>query len=341
MRIHVADLDPRQYSDPDYLTNCGSFAIVARELNQGLKEIGAYSEPDDADCVGICDGLNMGFKYKDKKSFVINVWDMINVLPEELVNAARYHKQTIFGLSNQVTDLWKRYGISCSTVMPGCNTNFWMPTSSKTEQFTFLFNSFSNVRSGLDLALFSFCEAFHDDPDTKLIIKNTSSSIHLANMIQRIANDTHSNVSYIDQRMSFESIRYLYSCSHVSLNVMRHSSWGLNIHESAACGCLPVVGDFCPSNEMEVGVFLKPTKAIPIDSILKELVGLGLHDAYGNFSYREEPLFYDYDVDAYADLLKNIHRNWDAMSKLDFRPIIQRNWTWKKSAELLLKGLHA
>ncbi len=341
MKIHVADTDPRKISEPEvYKTNMGSFGIVADLFNRGLKEIGCYAEPDDADLVGICDGLNFSFKYKNKRPFLIHVWDQINTLPLELRAMQRHYDMKMVGLSNQVSQLWNKYGVDCKTAMPGCDTNFFKPAKGAPEQFTFLFDSFANVRSGLDLAVKAYSLAFQNNNRVKLIIKNTSNSKVLEDKLSDYI-DYGSRIQYINQRIGFEEIRELYRMAHVTLHVYRHSSWGLGIHQSAACNAIPIVGDFCPSNEMAVGLKLKPSKEISIKEKLPKLVNeWGLHDAYGNFTYDEEPLFYDYNIEEYAALLKDIHNNYNQyVDGLNLRKNVTDYFSIKESAEQLVEAL--
>lgn len=339
MKICLFDKDPRKDSDPLYLKNMGSFAIVAHGLNKGLKEIGYYAEPDEADFVGIVDGLDMGFKYKNKKTFLINVWDMINVLPNELYHSYQYHKPILFGLSNQITNLWNKYDVPCRTVMPGCDSEFYRQTKDKNSKFTFLFNSFSNVRSGLDLALEAYVKAFTGNDSTQLIIKNTSESKSLEGNIKKIKDVYNVNITYNKERITFDGMRDLYSESHVLLMVMRMSSWGLAVHESMCCKCLPIVGDFSPSNEMQAPISIKPSVEIAIRNKLQSLTSFGLTNCYGSFSFAEEPRYYDFDTGEYAQKLIDVKENWNELSSFDYKQIVKDNWTWKKSAENLVKHL--
>lgn len=339
MKIHLFDTDNRKLTDPSYETNKGSFGVVAAGLNAGLKEIDAYSEPDDADFVGICDGLNLGFKYKNKKSFVINVWDMINVLPVELIQAQKQTGQRMLGLSNQITELWRKNGVKCDTVMPGCDTEFWKPTIPKNEKFTFLFNSFANVRSGLDVALLALVQ-FETKTPIKFILKNTSNSPRLEKIVKDIQAGGF-DLEYINERISFTEMRDIYSKSHVALNIHRHSSWGLPVHEAAACGCLPVVGDFCPSNEMGVDLMVPPSQEVEIPHLLPRLTEFwGLHNAYGSFNYLETPKFHDYHPYDIWLVMRQLYLRWGSeFSKIDCRKQVVENWTWKKSAESLVAAL--
>lgn len=343
MKINVLDRDPRQYSEPEiYKTNMGSFGIVADLFNRGLQEIGCYAEKDNADFVGTCDALDFSFKYKNKRPFLIHVWDQINTIPLELRAMQRHYDMKMVGLSNQVSNLWNKYGVECKTAMPGCDTSFYKPIFDNYDErpFTFLFESFANVRSGLDLALQAYWQAFGDSKETLLIVKNTVANDTLNSKIQSFI-DKGASIDYISERMSSEQMRYLYNISHVSLHVYRHSSWGLGVHQAAACNSIPIVGDFCPSNEMAVGLKLKPSKEVLIKEKLPELVNeWGLHNAYGNFTYDEEPLFYDYNIEEYAALLKDIYNNYNQyVGGLNLRKNVVDYFSIKQSAEQLVEAL--
>lgn len=344
LKIHCLDRDPRQYSEPEiYKRNYGSMSAVCIGFNEGLKELGCYAEPDDADFVGTCDGLDIKFRYKNKPSFLINVFDVINVLPEFCVNFQRESKQIIFGLSNQNTNLWRSYGIKAETTMPGTDAEFWHQTKPKAEKFTFVFDSFSNIRSGLDMALQAFAIFAAKYPNSRLIVKNAGGSETLHKYFQwvTLSADNSLDITYINDRWPMEKMRDLFSEAHVSLNVMRHASWGLNIQQVACCGAVPIVGDFCPSNEIiepNLGYKLKPTKEIRISDIAPALEQMGLTNCYGNFPYREAPRFYDYDIDKYAQLMEAIYLDYNQIDR-NYRSRIAEHWTWKSSAEVLVNHL--
>jgi len=349
MKINVFDTDPRKISEPEvHKTNMGSFGIVADLFNKGLKEIGCYAEPDEADYVGICDGINFAFKYKDKKPFLIHVWDMANVLPIELRIMQRSFNMKMVGLSNQVSNLWSKYGVECKTAMPGCDTSFYKPISQKDVvsfnkeegKFTFLFESALNVRSGLDMAIEAFSMAFGDRKDVQLIIKAVNFNPLLEKWLNTFI-EKGVNLKLISGRFSFSQMRELYNYADVTLHVYRHSSWGLGIHQAAACGSQVLVGDFCPSNEM--GAIHKITpKETKIIEILPKLVNeLGLSNAYGPFNYDEDPTWYDYDLNDYAKKLLYLSENRDifggaALFQYDF---ISDKFSLKKCAEKLVEAL--
>jgi hypothetical protein len=347
--IHVLDLDPRQYSDPTYLDNHGSFSEVAIQINNSLKKIGYYAEPDDAEYVGICDGLNIGFKYKDKKSFVISVWETTS-LPLFLAQQAKALNQTIFGLSNQITKLWNKYGFSnVKTVYGGTDSEFWCPDPNieKLDKFTFLHINSSNVRSGLDLTIQSFALAFSGNNNVKLLIKDTNPQDKNSKLLSKInfyKTKYNVDIEYISERFNVKQIRDLYRKTHVTLNVLRATSFGMPLLDCSSCGNLCVTGDIEPTNELinsNNGILVPFDNFTKLSEIIPYLCNeWGLLNCYGNFQHIEEPYIANFNTESYAKILLNIYENWGILSKLDIINPIKTNWSWDNSATSLVTHLY-
>jgi hypothetical protein len=337
MKIHVYDNDPRQFNDPTYPVNHGPFSAIAINLNKELAKLGVLSSADDADWVGFNSGLDVGFKYKDKKTFVINVWETSNTLPYYLLYSGQGQK--IFGLSDQITNLWKKYGYKVETLYPGCDTEFWHQTKPKNSKFTFLHINSSNVRSGIDLTLEAFTHAFRGNPNVQLIVKDTNNSPQLNKRIQQIV-EGGANIVYISRRMDMNEIRDLYSESHVCLNLIRITSFGLPLLECSACNCLCVTGDVPPTNEIiksDTGVLVRPSGEVEFSSIIPRLTQeWGLLNCFPSFEYPEQPKMFDFNVAEYVWQLQDIYNKWDSYSKIDTRSPIVQNWSWEKSAKRLV-----
>jgi glycosyltransferase involved in cell wall biosynthesis len=342
--IHLYEDDPRFINDPTFENNHGSFSVINYGLNNALKKIGKYSDVQEAEYIGFATSLNLNHYIEGKKSFYITVWETINKLTNYHLQIARGNK-IIFGMSDQVSNLYRKEGIQCETLHCGCDTEFWKQTLPKNEKFTFIHINSSNVRSGLDLTLQAFDIAFRNNPDVQLIVKDTNTNIDI--LLSRI-NEMRShgtNIEYITKRSTKQEVRDLYSQSHVGLNLLRMTSWGFPLHEMSACNCLCLTGDIAPTNvliKQEYGVLLKPSNEINISDKLAELVNnWGLLNCYGGFPYSEEPRFYDFNVEEYAEKLKEIYNNWESYKKIDTRTPIVDNWKWETSAQKLISSLQS
>lgn len=336
MKIHCYEKDTRQ-NDPDFVTNMGPFSMLNYKMNEALKKLDAYALADEADYVMTADGLDVGFQYKNKKSMVWNVWETTNTLPYYLLQAASGRR--IFGLSNQITNLWRKYGHNVKTLYPGCDTEFWHQTRPKDAQFTFLHVNSSNTRAGLDLTLQAFGRVFRGQ-NVKLIVKDTNNSPVLKGKIDELI-DLGCNIEHISSRLAYSDIRDLYSRSHVCLNLIRITSFGLPLLECSACNCLCVTGDVPPTNEIiqpEYGVLVKSHREIEFSKIIPTLTDeWGMLNCFPPFECPEQPRMFDFGVETYAQTLSDIYMNWEHYSKMDTRTPIVKNWSWEKAAKTLIE----
>jgi len=341
--IHLYEDDPRFLSDPTFIDNHGSFSVINYGLNNALKKLNLYSDIDQAEYIGFATSLNLNNYINGKKCFYITVWETINKLTNYHLEIARGNK-ILFGMSDQVSNLYRKEGIKCETLHCGCDTDFWKQTLPKNKKFTFVHINSSNVRSGLDLTLQAFHMAFQNNPDVQLIVKDTNTNIDILSSRINEMKSAGTNIKYITKRSTKNEIRDLYSNSHVGLNLLRMTSWGFPLHEMSACNCLCFTGDIEPTNVLinkNYGVLLKPKSEVNISEKLNELVNhWGLLNCYGGFPYSEEPRFYDFNVEEYSTKLKEIYDDWSFYGKIDTRTPIIDNWKWEYSAKNLIKMLY-
>ena len=343
--IHLLDNDPRQFSEPEnYKYNHGSLGSVMININNELRKLNLYSEANQAQWVGICDPLNIGFKYKDKKSFVISCWETANTLSYFHLNTAKQSNQKLLGMSDQITNLWKKYGLNCETLHLGTDTEFWQQTKEKEkEKFTFILPLATFTRSGIDLALEAFSIAFRDNKDVALKLKDTGSSPRLLEKIEELKK-MGLNIEHYTGRWSMQELRDFYSSAHVCLTLQRAASFGLMITESMSCNTLNLTANIQPFNEIvnkEISVMVEPIGLASISESTNYLVNeWGLMNTYPNFDYPEDPLFYHFDKNKYAEKMLECYNQWnEKYSKIDYRKYIKDNFTWEKTTKNLIKFL--
>jgi glycosyltransferase involved in cell wall biosynthesis len=343
--IHLLDNDPRQFSEPEnYKYNHGSLASVMININNELKKINLYSDADQAEWVGVCDPLNIGFKYQDKKSFIISCWETANTLSYYHLNSAKQSKQKLLGMSNQITNLWRKYGLNCETLHLGTDTEFWYPTKDKDkDKFVFILPLATFTRSAIDLTLEAFSIAFKNNKDVVLKLKDTGSSPRFLQKIKEFQT-MGLNIEHYTGRWSMQELRDFYSSAHVCLTLQRAASFGLIITESMSCNTLNLTGNIQPFNEIvnkEVSVMLDSVGLASIPQSADYLVHeWGLMNSYPNFDYPEEPLFYHFDKNQYAEKMLECYNQWtNKYSKIDYRQYIKDNFTWEKTAKNLIEFL--
>ncbi len=342
MKISIIDPDPRAITDKDnYPYNHGSFSSVTRNLCEQLKILGYYSEPDDADFVGISDGLNTRFKYKDKSNFVINFWEYNNTLTSYQLQNAFGSDIRLFSLSNHTQKLWQKYGFKCEKLGFGIDSEFWRPTREKDDKFTFLVANSSNIRSNLDTILSAFC--WLNNHNLRLVIKDTNDNPRLADYI-RSQKSNNCDIEYYSDRWPMQKLRELYSSVHCTINAQRGSSAGLVIGESMACNSLNLVSDVQPANEFlteENAVLLKPFGEISISEYLKRNNGF-LLNCFPDWQCPEIPVFWDFTAHSMAETMLDIYDNWDNKYK-DIankgHQFCKDNMQWKNVAQNLVDCL--
>lgn len=339
MKINFFDDDDRSLTDPNYFKKMNSFGVVAFNMNKALKELGYYADLEEADWIGKCGSLDPHFQYKNKKSFYINVWETNNTIPYYLIDNAK--NKIIFGLSNKITNIWKKYGFKSETIYAGCDTEYWQQSKEKNKnQFIFCHVNHSTVRSALELTIQAFVKVFKNNKNVKLIIKD-----HPENKIfhDYIKSFNCSNIEYIFEFWESDKIKDLYSESHVTLNVLRSASFGMPLLESSACNSLCLTGNVSPTNEIvdcSFAAMIESNGEIPVYPYIEEAeVKFGLKNYYGRFSYPEMPYFWDFDINVYAEKMLEIYNNWSTYEKIDKRAPVVKNWKWQNSAEKLVSIL--
>lgn len=339
MKINFLERDSRR-NDPDFEQTCGSFSVIQNILKKGLKELWSYSEsPELADYVGVA-GSFLDFNYPNKKSFTVLFWDSLNTL--STIHKQQYNPNNkVFSINQHTANLCAKMEIPCKVIGPGIDYNYWYQTKPKNDVFTIISSSFSNYRSGLDQLLEAFCIfAYKKKKEVRLIVKNTSDNRRLEENINKIKSNGY-DIQYVNQRLTFDDLRDLYSQCHLGANILRFSAHGLNIAEHALCGCLTLVGDFDPSNTIcGNAIKIKPVRMISANDNMDIFKNYGLTNTIGGIPHPEPPLIYEYSLHDYVYALEDIYSSWsNQYSKIDTRTPIVEQWDYLKSARNLIEGL--
>lgn len=345
MKIHFLSRDPR-HADPDFRETCGSFDVIQFTLERGLRELGLYADTiDEATHVGIADSLATDFYIPDKKCFLIAFVDTINTVPSIVLQRLEHNPNLrLFSVNQHTADLFIKYGYNCEVLGPAIDPDYWkiedwpMPS----DYFTFSHVGFSNWRSGLDQLIQAFDLAFCGNRGVRLIIKDTSNSLKLAQKINEYQNKGN-DIHHIVGRWTFKQLKHLYSYSHVACNILRFSAHGLLIAESTLCYNVCLAGDFNPSNQiLDCGMLLKPEKEVYVDEIMSEMVNeWGLTNTFNHLTFPERPRVYSYNIENYAYLLKKVYENWHLIDKASLRQKMVDKWDYLKSAQRLVSYLQS
>lgn len=347
MKIFCYDDDPRLKSEglEAYSRNSGSFAVVTNGLNKELAKLGLLGTEEDADIVGFASGLGWDFGFKDRKRFLINVWET-NILPERLLRE-RYvlegDNYQVFGLSEQISQVWRDYDFPTETVDIGCDTDFWAPQDIKrNSKFTILCTASCNFRSGIYDLLYSFSLAYLKDKDMRLIIKNTDERARRLPQLIKTMQERGYDVEYICERQDVYQVRELMAKCHLMSYPVINTSAGLPILESGAMELPVIVNDFCPVNLYPVceKVKVEPKTIAEMKHTLIEHGGLPYTFPEGWIDETKAFVYWP-NFEDFSEKILKIKNSYDIYSQRakDCRKEVIKRWTWAHSCQQLLNNL--
>lgn len=357
--IHLFEDDARAKTDPTFPVNCGSFSKIHLNLNKELKKLGFYSEEGIAEWHGFSTGLGLDFGNTKWNRFAISVWET-SVLPDRFINFRAFYcregdfKYRFFGLSKQVSDLWKSYGFTNTPIINiGVDADFWNPNldkgvglppvlenAFKTDKFKILSVTALNFRSGINSLLEAFGKL--DKNKYRLIIKNTEDRAY---KIPHIIEDMRGNgydIHYCCERLNDHQIKRCYNLSNLLCYNVLNTSGSLPLLEAAACGLPSLAGDFCPTNiypSTDVVRVMSSTIA-ECKQELTEMWGLPYTFPEG-FIDESKALLYKLDIDDFCDKIENVCKDYpfyksEAINEI---PEVKYLWSWEKSARDLIREL--
>ncbi len=348
MKIFPVDDDQRLHSDPNYRINCGSFAQITFGIGDELAKLGMLGSEQYCDCAFFASGLKWDFGFVNRRRALINVWES-NVLPDILINFRRQLESSrykVFGLSEQISQVWRDYGFPTKTVDIGCNPDFWRPNEpiQRLAKFTILSTTSCNFRSGINFTIEAFLKACETDSNIRLIIKNTDERAtklpHIVAKLQKRGYD----VEYICARRDIYRLRELMSQCHLLAYNPIHTSAGLPIVEAAAMELPCIVGDYSPTN-LYPSVEKVKWQYKTIAEVKEHLCGeWGLPYTFAGLGIDEnKALVHWLDVDDFANKILTIKQNYGNiyLQKVkECRNKILNRWTWAHSTQQLLTNLN-
>jgi glycosyltransferase involved in cell wall biosynthesis len=356
MKIRMHENDPRYYNEPfeQFVNNCGSFSTIIHQLNKAFERMGVLARSEaEADFVGFSSGLDLNFYPEAKRRFLIHVWES-NILPQYFIDSRKAlgENYTFFGLSEQISNLWRSNGFPTETIDLGVDAEFWKPDpqTPKNEKFTFLSVTACNFRSGVNhlISAYSILCAHNEEfkNGTKLIIKNTEERAIGIPEFLREMKDFGWDVEYILERQTNQQLRELYNRSHALVYIPTNTSGGIPILEAAAMELLCLVPDYSPTNLYPFTAVV-PTVEMPI-SVVKDFLTKNIL-----LPYTFPPSLVDEnkatlnmlndDLVAGALMVMFLDHQtgnnfYARQAKANRQKVIQ-DWTWDKSAEKIVKYL--
>lgn len=343
--------DPRKVL-PEFSKNCGSFSKIGININLSLAKLGLLAKnEEDADWVGFSTGTNLDFGFRDKRRFLVGVWES-QILPNFLVNLRQKLESQgnykYFGLSQQVTNAWDgiKYPVKTPIVNIGVDTEFWkrQKPKQKNAKFTILSVTSCNFRSGIDQTIQAFYQLSQiTEVPIKLIIKNTDERAEkLPSIIQYYRKKFNLDIEYLFGRYNDYQIRDLYELADLLLYIPLITSGGLPITEAASMELPCIVPDYCPTN-------IYPSS----EKVQVSVASIAEYKHYFTQTWSLPYTFPEGCIDEtkaeiYLILAKNlantinkviINNDYYLNKASKNRKLTEKQWTWDNSAQELIKNL--
>jgi glycosyltransferase involved in cell wall biosynthesis len=340
--IHCFDDDSRK-NDADYFYNKGSFAQITDNLNLELKKLRLFASENEADTIGFASGIKVDFGFQDRKRFLIHVFET-TVLPDWLRKWRQDTNTQVFGLSQQVADLWEKYNFKTPIVDIGVDTEYWKPDENikKFDKFTILSTTALNFRSGINYTIDAFCTLWQHDKDIRLIVKNTDERASRVLKIIEALKSKGMDIEYICERMDSHKVKELMQKSHL-LAYNPTTSAGLPVLEAASLQ-LPCIVANCSPTSIYPTVAQVECDLVDIKSQKETLLNWwGLPYTFAGLGLDESKAqIYKLDVLDFAKKVLHIKRNYDIYKDRakDCRQQVLNRWTWTHSCQQLLKNLN-
>jgi len=259
---------------------------------------------------------------------IIQAWEFggAEALPKDwYIGMPKFDR--VFGTSKWVSDVYRVNGIpNTRYIQHGVDYTEFNPAKYAMDLdakgYRFLYVGGTDPRHGLDVALKSFYDEFSPNEDVSLIIKTDTNYPQDIFLEQKYKN--HSGITFLHTFIG--GMCHLYNACNCLLYPIRGAGGGLPGLEAMACG-LPVI----TSRNSAVQEYAK--------YILE--VGYTIQPARTPYSGMKNPMWAE---PSYDDLRKQMR--WVFEHKSEAREIgllasdwVRDNWTWEKSARLLIRGL--
>lgn len=313
--------------------------IIISSLNNAAKNVGLYSESDFT-VVYDCIGNNHGYKADAlivcyELNFPKFVVDNCGNTPVIAVSRDNMRFAINGGVKKEL----------CNYINLGVDTSIWRPVTKKRflDKFVVLSYTESLTRSGLEILVQSFYEAFHDClNDCVLFIKDRNATNEFSNWIHGECARLNINLIYKNEHLSTpEEEMDIFSSADCHVYLNKSTTWGMTVIQSMACGLPTISPDYSGPREFLLdkfsGLCPKYNLANPIHSNI-ELQKTGQRSFFfpmsnSDFWAESNPS----SVAQYLKLLKNEPRARKYISENGIA--MAKSFTWERSALMLSEAL--
>lgn len=318
-----------------------SSSLIVRNLNIGARNVGLYDENGKVviyDTTANTHGLKAdAILCVYETAFPVPVLQNANGLP--LIGCSLHNLFFITDTGYPTT-----HAAFCNL---GVDSRLFKPTGKLNNKFRFLCFAESNARSGIDVVISAFSEAFAGSQDVELYLKDRGATDTFKRFVEKWANEYNVNIIHdTDNTQNFDELLKMYNDANVMVFCSRSTTWGMTLLESMACGVPVITTAYAGPREYVADGFngwIVPHTITPItqqhlDAFAK--VGFRNH-MFPPACHHVQP----YWAEPYHEGLKEImleaknlpKKSMDCLSKN--ARITAENYTWEKAAASLSAAL--
>ena len=129
------------------------------------------------------------------------------------------------------------------------------------DTFVFTYVGCAQWRKGLDILLNAWQKVFKKADKVALVVKDTPQIYGANNVLNEITKIQYSSgcaeIIYLDDNYSAEEMAAIFKHSNAVVHPYRAEGFGMHVQEAMACGCIPIVSQFGPTDEFVGDVALK------------------------------------------------------------------------------------
>jgi len=224
----------------------------------------------------------------------------------------------------------------------GINPDLFKPYGDKyelttTKKLKLLFVGGTIARKGIDLLLKAYVQAFKNNDDVCLVIKDMGgdsfykgqSSQSMINQIQEI--DNSPEIEYIDNELSEDEIASLYRACNVFISTYRGEGFSLPTLEAMACGLPVIVTDGGATDDFVDNNYSWKIKSKQVK----------LNDISEDIKFVGEAHWLEPDIDETINTLKNVLNNPAQLFPMGLQAsyIARTRWNWRNSTIRMMTRL--
>lgn len=333
----------RSFNDKEHIPEeCGSFTILSRALNKSFKNLGVYSQNDDAYVI-VPESLNTQQKFVKQIPLLACEYSL---MPQFVIDWLNQYVPPVLCISNFAANNLINSGYpkeKVHTCLLGVDSDFWRPVNvPKFKNFTFISVNTSNDRSAYEISIIEFLKFAADKPEIRLIIKDGKNE----NFKKWLKSLNSNQIIYIDDKFPDLMLRELICRSHYGFYINHTTSFGFLNLQVPLCGVPNLCTHGSAIREI-VPTWTQPPNLIKTHyAPLNEQIlthwrdTIGLHTPPNGF-YPPNAMREVLDPENIVNSLDYVYNNYSEMIDKNkvFASEIKKDYTWDVCANRIIKVL--